>query len=252
MDPLSKLKRLPTRRLPLLMLLIGVSVSLSLAHSSYQRITEDARSRMTLHFDRLEHEILSQFEVPLSALKGLAGFFNANPSIDREQFRAYWETRDVAREFPGVRGFGYIQQVQQTDLARFIAAERRGGAPDFSVKTQGDAKELFVIRFVEPLANNRAARGLDVAREPVRHAAVLKALQTGQPVLSGTIALVQDNKKGPGFLYLMPLTGKSTARGTGSPGRAAPVGLVYSPIVLTDILSQTVVRIMRIRMSPRW
>jgi PAS domain S-box-containing protein len=234
-----KLKRQLPRSLPLLMLVFGITVSLSLAYSSYQRITDEAQTRIKLHVDSLEHEVLRQFEVPLRGLMGLAGFFNAVPSMDRERFRAYWANRDVAREFPGVRGFGYIQQVQRTELARFTANEKNSGAADFAVKTQGDAAELFVIRFVEPIENNRAARGLDVAREPVRHAAVIKALQTGQPVLSGTVTLVQDNRRGPGFLYLMPLTAPAAVRTLASPQRRAPAGLVYSPIVLDDILANT-------------
>ena len=229
-----------TWTLPLLSLFVGITLSLGAAYESNLEITQSAQARMKQHVDSLEQQILSQFEVPMIGLRGLAGFFDATPSVDREKFRAYWQSRDIAREFPGVRGFGYIQQVHRADLARFIEAERNSGVRDFSVNTQGDAEVLYVIRFVEPIANNRTARGLDVGREAVRRAAVLKAIQTGQPVLSGTITLVQDNKKGPGFLYLIPLTDKSMARPAANPRRPQAVGLVYSPIVLEEVLASTV------------
>ena len=58
---------------------------------------------------------------------------------------------------------------------------------------------------IEPAAGNQEALGLDVGAEPVRRAAVLSAIDSGQPTLTGPITLKQDERQRPGVLYLLPL-----------------------------------------------
>ena len=65
-------------------------------------------------------------------------------------------------------GFGYIERVVRADLQKFIDAERADGAPDFTVVTQGQAPDLFVVKYIEPLPANRRALGFDVGQEAVR------------------------------------------------------------------------------------
>ena len=212
MDPLNKLKRLLIRSLPLLTLLVGMALSLLAAYSSHQRITGAAQAEFQRQLQGLERDILNRFEEPMRAMRGLAGLYNASQSVTRSEFHAYWASRDFVNEFPGIRGFGFIQEVRRADLQRFTESERKDGAPDFKVKTQGSADDLFIVKLNVPEAHNRAAIGLDLGAEPVRRAAVLKALQTQQPVLSGTINLVQDGKARPGFIYMLPLPAKNTSR----------------------------------------
>jgi PAS domain S-box-containing protein len=123
------------------------------------------------------------------------------------------------------------------DIARFEASERLDDAPDFSVRTSGQFSDLYVIKFIEPLANNRAAWGLDLGAESVRRQAVEKAVRSGEPVLSSRIALVQDGKQGPGFLYLLPVYFPATYPSTPEGRQRALRGLVYSPIVVAEILA---------------
>jgi CHASE1-domain containing sensor protein len=43
---------------------------------------------------------------------------------------------------------------------------RADGAPEFKVRTAGNAADLFVVRQIEPLLRNREALGFDVAATP--------------------------------------------------------------------------------------
>jgi PAS domain S-box-containing protein len=208
---------------------IGVGLSLLLAYSAQQRITLLADERFAQQVKLVSQDVAYRFDQPLMGLRGLAGLFQASRLVDRQEFRRYWETRDVEREFPGVRGFGMIEEVPRAQLGDLVTMERRSGAPDFRITTLGTSATPYIIRYVEPIERNRQAVGLDVGSEPVRKAAVERAFALRQPVLSGVISLVQDGRRGPGFLYLMPLP---TADGT-------PRRLVYSPIVLGEILAGT-------------
>ena len=88
--------------------------------------------------------------------------------MERAEFRAYVASRDLAREFPGALGFGFIQRVPRAALDAFIAAERADGAPDFAVRTSGDAPDLYVVKFCEPEEANHESVGYDAGSEPER------------------------------------------------------------------------------------
>ena len=83
--------------------------------------------------DRIEVAIQRRFTQPVYGLNGLAGFCAGSKSVERGEFRAFVASRNLAAEFPGVSGFGFVQRVTRDDLNHFIATERADEAPEFSV-----------------------------------------------------------------------------------------------------------------------
>ncbi|MBK7006027.1 MAG: PAS domain-containing protein [Burkholderiales bacterium] len=189
-------------------------------------------------FDRgaehIESEIVRRFNHPLLGLKGARGAFAMREGFDRSAFRAYVDSHNLPIEFPGVLGFGYIERVARADLQAFVDVERADGAPDFAVKTQGHAPDLFVIKYIEPLAANRPALGFDVGQEAVRREAAERAVATGQPALTGTIALVQSGVHSKGFLYFLPVYRRAATAANGRSDTLA--GLLYAPFTAVDLL----------------
>nr|MDP2191117.1 CHASE domain-containing protein [Rhodoferax sp.] len=223
----------------LVLLVAGLSLTAYSVYTTRQHIHDQAREQLNENFDRIDASIRNQFTQPLYGMRGAIGAQASTGVMRRANFGAYVAARDIASEFPGVRGFGYIERVMRTDLARFEATEKADQAPDFSVKTQGDAADLYVIKYIEPLANNRAAQGLDLGSEPIRRAAVERAIDTGEPSLSNAITLVQDGKKGAGFLYLVPVFKDGTKPATAQARRAQLAGLFFTPLVANELLSSS-------------
>jgi PAS domain S-box-containing protein len=95
----------------------------------------------------------------------------------------------------------------------------------------------LVVKFVEPIADNRAAFGFDIGQHPVRREAAERAMNTGQPALSGKIALVQDARHRPGMLYFLPVYRHGVDPTTALQHRAALVGLLYTPMVADELFS---------------
>ena len=153
-------------------LLVGLLLTVLGYYQSRQHYHAEARARFDRQAERLVNEVQRQMQQAVYGLKGARGVYAASKSVERAEFRAYVESRQLAVEFPGVLGFGFIQRVQRSDLEAFIAAERADGAPDFTVRTTGNAPDLYVIKFVEPLGANREAWGFDVGSEAIRRAAV--------------------------------------------------------------------------------
>ncbi len=158
--------------------------------------------------------------------------------ITRERFHAYSLTRDIEKEFPGARGFGFIRRVAHEDEAAFVAAARRDGMPDFDIRvlTQHD-HEHFVIQYIEPVAGNEPAIGLDIASEEHRRAAALRSMRTGRATMTEPIKLVQTGNLGPGFLIMLPVYRPGAAPATVFERVEATVGWTYVPLHIEDVLT---------------
>nr|WP_045784919.1 CHASE domain-containing protein [Chania multitudinisentens] len=224
--------------MPLLLFIVGVILSGAGAWRLYNEIEANARAEFQRNVERVSGEIVRRFSQPVYGLRGAKGTYATNNHLNREQFRAYVASRDLPVEFPGVRGFGFIQHVQRNNLAQFVADVRADGAPAFTIHQLNDTHydDLYVIKFIEPADKNQQAEGLDIGSESVRREAALLAINTGKATLSGTINLVQDNRKIPGVLLFVPVYAHGANPVTPAERQASLIGLLYSPIVIADLL----------------
>ena len=174
-------------------------------------------------------------------LRGARGaVIAAGPQLDRARFRAYSESRDYASEFPGIRGYGYIQRVAAAEEDRFVEAAKNDGFPDFAVHALApNDGERFVIRYLEPLARNEAAIGLDIASEPARRAAALAAARSGQATLSRPVTLVQEaGRARHGFLLLLPVYDTGMPLDNADARLAATRGWAFAPLTIDAVLQR--------------
>ena len=204
-----------------------------------QKLEKFSQDEFDRAAERTQFEIVRRLNQPLYGLQGARAAMAAHPNFKRQDFRAYVAARNLPAEFPGIRGFGFMQRVPRDQLRAFIDAERADNAPEFSVLTAGSAPDLFVIKYIEPLATNRAALGLDAGQEAVRREAIERAVDTGEPALSGRILLVQDQNQTPGFLYFVPVYQKNSRPQTAAERRRDLVGLLYAPIVAAELFRGT-------------
>jgi CHASE1-domain containing sensor protein len=191
----------------LLVLLTGLALTLSAMLWNRNRVVAEGHRVLDAQMERLQRDVVQRFIQPVYGLKGARGTIAAlQGRVDRQAFRAYVQSRDLPREFPGVRGFGFVPRVMREDLPAFIAAERADGAPQFSVHSFGDsAPDLFVVAHIEPLAQNYPAWGFDLGSEAIRRRTIEQAILTGEASLSAPVPLVQDRTHGPGMLLLVPV-----------------------------------------------
>jgi two-component system sensor histidine kinase/response regulator len=232
----SRLQNNPTLWIAALWVVgLVVTVVLTLWLHSYQQ--ERLKNRFNTELGRVTNDIQLRFEKPAFALMGVRGMYAASESVNRREFQRYVESRDLAENFDGLRGMGFIERVQRSELGAFIEREQADGAPDFAVRSLGaDGADLYVIKFIEPMDRNRAAFGLDLGSEAVRRDGAERAARSGQPTLSGVIQLVQDTQSRPGFLLFVPVYRPGLSLNTPEERLAALHGLVFSPIVLEELL----------------
>jgi len=153
-SPLTKPKRVA-----LLVWLAGLLLSGTLAwwvHGSNQRLYAERLATLT---DEIAQQVERNFGLYAYGLRGARGAVIAagGEAVTRQVFASYMDTRDLAREFPGALGFGFIRRIPRDDEARFLARARAEGATDFKVRElAAHAGERFVIQYIYPAAANLA------------------------------------------------------------------------------------------------
>ncbi len=201
----------------------------------------DLSERFETEAQRITDDLQRRFMLPTYGLIGARGLYVASGQVERREFESFIKSRDLDREFPGVRGMGFMQRVPRGELDAFVQAERANGSPDFKISSLGllasPPADAFIIKHIEPFERNRQALGLDAGSEPSRQANIERALQTGQPTLHGPIRLVQDNQSRPGFVWYVPVYRTGVPLNTPSERRAAARGLTFAPIVLEELLA---------------
>ena len=222
-------------------LISGITLSLWSAAASRNLYATQANARFDRLAERLVHEIERLTNLTVYGLNGARGVYAASLSVSRTEFRAYVESIYLSQEFPSVLGFGFIERVPRVQLPAFVAAERADAAPEFQVNSTGDADDLYVAKFLDPLSVNRPGWGFDLATDPVRLEAILRAIRTGQPALSGRVTLLQDAHKRPGFLYLVPVYRNDTRPATPAEREAALEGLVFAPMLIDELFKSVAV-----------
>jgi len=217
--------------------LAGLALTALAMHWTATGIEDEARNRFERHVERLQAEVQRRFNQPVYGLMGARGAYAASGRIDRESLAAYTGARDLPREFPGLLGFGFIERVERTRLDDFLRRAREELGPAFTLHSGGEASDLYVIKYVEPLQENLAAQGLDLGADPVRREAVERGQVLLQPTLTGQVRLVQVPHQNHGFLYLVPLYRQGADAQTGAQRRRMLIGLLYAPVYADDLLA---------------
>ena len=205
-----------------------------------RRNAELVRVRFTSQAKRLTDQLVSRVQLYEYGLRGARGVIIASGDATdgRTTFRRYHESRDMAREFPGALGFGFVRRLAPAQLPDFVARVRREGVPAFATKQLTPfTGERAVVELMEPLEHNREALGLDIASEPRRRAAALAAIARGAATITAPITLVQAaGLRSHSFLILLPVYRQGMPVGTPAERDAATYGWTLVALAADHVL----------------
>jgi PAS domain S-box-containing protein len=223
------------------LLLLATCLALSVAGWRYtdQLTTELAAERFEFRATEITMAIVDRVEAYELALRGGLALFASVGGVSRDQWRDYVGKLNLLRNYPGIQGMGYAEVVPPEDVQKHVARLRREGFPEYQIHPDGQRPEYTAIVFLEPFdQRNRRAFGFDMFSEPTRHAAMVRARDTGQTTISGRVTLVQETDKEvqSGFLMYLPFYRPGAPAYTDSERRAALLGYVYSPFRMNNFM----------------
>ncbi|MDR6673675.1 CHASE domain-containing protein [Xanthomonas sp. 1678] len=224
----------------LAVLVLGLLAAALIARGLQQRNLQQARDRFQELTSHATGELQQRMNVYEHGLRGARGAVIAagGDRITRERFTRYSDSREYRREFPGVRGFGYIRRVARSEEAAFLQQARADGAPSLQIgQLAPHDGDRFVILYIQPVRVNNPAQGFDIASEPARRAAAIAAARSGKPTLTTPIRLVQSPGVGnSGFLLLLPIYREDLPLQTPEQRWQATTGWAYAPLNIAEVL----------------
>ncbi len=185
---------------PFLVLGIGIGLSILLHFVIKDNVQGEAQLRFERQASDAQHVIEARIKSYADVLHGLAALFSTSNSISRAEFRRYVVALDLPNRYPGFQGLNYAEYVPHDAKAGFEARVRRDtslgprGFPNFAIKPAGDRSEYFVLNYLEPLAGNELAFGLDIASNPPVATALAAARANGKLTSSGRLLDVGGNR----------------------------------------------------------
>ncbi|MEJ1096691.1 MULTISPECIES: PAS domain S-box protein [unclassified Pseudoxanthomonas] len=228
------------KRYALLVLLVGLGIAVLAGLQLDRSNGEERQARFQALSHRVAGELKTRISIYETGLRGARGAVIAagGESVTRERFREYSQSRDYKREFPGVRGYGYIHHVLRAEENAFLEMARLDGTPAFAIQhIAPHDNDRFVIRYIEPESSNREAIGLDIASEANRRSAAIQAARSGMPTLTEPITLVQNASKPlHGFLLLLPIYRAGAATDTPEQRWQSTFGWSFAPISIDEVL----------------
>lgn len=156
-DAISAHHRWLHRALALGFLLAGLGITFYRVEIVMQQNQEAARLRFQQQMDRIESDIQARFELLLQFLQGIRSTVVSRKALTRDEFRDWVASFDLETQYPGTRGVALVDRVERASLGAYVAAQRKDGQADFAVRTSGDASDVFIVKYIEPMATNQAA-----------------------------------------------------------------------------------------------
>ena len=216
---------------------VGVCVAATSAFWLNQRLIAQAQEDYQQNVNSAVAQIAARLMLPVSGLNGLRAMYAASKTVTRSEFTTHVFSRDLPVEFPGVRGFGFIERVDRDAVDAFLERVHADEAPEFALRLlDAPSDPHYVITYIEPLIDNAGAQGLDVGSEARRRSAIEQAIDAAEPVMTAPITLVQDQQKTPGVLMYVPVYRATARLNSATERRAALQGVLYAPIVFKELL----------------
>lgn len=195
-------------------------------------LVNQARTDFEVEIDGVAHHIEERVGDYVNVLEAARGLYSASDDVSRKEWNTYVNALKIEENYSGIQGIGYSVFVKPEDLEQHIKEIRAEGFPDFTVKPEGEREVYSSIIYLEPFdLRNQQAFGYDMFSNDIRRNAMERARDTGEPVMSGGITLVQeiDDDVQPGFLIYVPYYKNGSLIDTLEGRRENIVGYIYAP-----------------------
>lgn len=235
--------------IPFIILIVLIAISIFAWSQAKDFVSQQEEAK----FNDAVHETVVRTEDALKEyvdiLYGARGLFAASQDVRRDEWQAFINASDIQNRFTGIQALEFISKITQEERSSFVEQVRLDdsinslGYPDFDIYPEGDREEYFVVDYIEPFEGNEKAFGFDLKSEPSRYAALRKARDTGLPVVTAPITLVQETETQAGFLIFLSVYENGMSLDTVGERREALSGFVLAVFRAGDLLNSILKKI---------
>ncbi|RUZ98421.1 CHASE domain-containing protein, partial [Mesorhizobium sp. M7A.F.Ca.US.001.02.1.1] len=224
---------------PIIAFIAVALISMVMAGFAYFATQEAARIKFEATADDALNRIESRIDLHLSLLRSTQALFDArNGDISRNEFKAFFTALDVDKNFAGLRGIGFLRLAKTGDEAtveRDMLHDYGVSHPIYPDTTQPWRTPIVLFEPLDP--SNQAGIGYDMFSEPVRRAAIEKAMSDDQQHASGLVQLGQDTGAAQTFtgFFVFVRLNVETAPDVINASRSSTSGFLYAAFRARDL-----------------
>jgi len=242
---ISSYYQISNLRIASLVLLLGWFVSGWLYFTLSTAASDKDQNNFISIIEDKETAIKNQFDIYQNTLIASTGYFINSDYISTENWRNYINIVEIQRRYPGIMGVGFIMPFTSNELDHYVQKFHQKEKRQLLIKPvphvtrpnpDTTGKNHFIITHIEPYESNREALGVDIATERNRITAAQRSRDTGTPIMTDRITLVQDGQKKPGFLLFVPIYRPDMPTNSINQRRAACIGWAYAPFKTEEFI----------------
>jgi signal transduction histidine kinase/DNA-binding response OmpR family regulator/CHASE1-domain containing sensor protein len=227
-------------------LILGVLFSIYLYNSE----KASNRERIKAEFERLSQSNITSIRFGVDSyiqmLRYFKAFYSSSERVVRDEFRRF--AQPSLRDYEGIQALEWIPRVPDSERSKYESDAQSDGFDGFTImerKSQGEMvkakrrEEYYPVYFVEPLKENEAAVGFDLASNKTRLEALNFSRDTGKMTATSRITLVQETGNQYGFLIFLPIYEKGVSLETIDLRRNSLKGFILGVFRVGDIVNSS-------------
>src|SRR6267142_6880009 len=235
----SKRGGLQPRRyfVPYFVLVVGLLSTAFFSYYVWRTAEAKDRERFTTSTQELTTFVRGRPRLYIEVLRAATGLFAVSPSVNPTQFREFVERLELADQYPGAQGLGFLTRVKRDQKDEFGTTLQQHALKDFHVWPDKNQDQYALALHFEPLNRSDPVDAFELHTTAACSKAMETARDTGLPAASAKVMLREaDPNKVAGFLIYVPIYENDRTPTTVDERREALLGFVYSQFRASDFL----------------
>ncbi len=169
-------------------------------------------------------------------LLGASGLFVASDDVSRDEWRKFIRSFDIQKNYPGVKGIGYMVNATQEELPGIIRDIRADGFKDAKIHPNTKASNYAITKYFIP--QHPSGLGYNMLSHPARQFAIQSAKETGNATISDRVTYTKTEMpfSGVGFSMYLPVWADSGQQ-IKAPTERNLRGYVFAPFLADDLFA---------------
>ena len=190
----------------------------------------------------------ARLEINEQVLLGVRSFFQASNYVDLQEFKTY--VGPIIKEYKFIQALEWIPRVPAAERQAYEERMQKEGFPDFEFTDRlkqgemgraGSREEYFPVYYVEPIKGNEKAIGFDLASNSIRLKSLEESRDSGKPLATDKITLVQEKQSQAGVLIFAPFYGKGFVPETLMERRDSLKGFILGVYRVGDMMEKIII-----------
>jgi two-component system, OmpR family, sensor kinase len=139
-----------------------------------------------------------------SILRGGAGLTATDNTMTQANWQTYFESFNIAKEYPEIDGVGFDRYVTADQLPAFLQ-EVQSQNPNFTIEPAGTRAIYVPNTYLAKYPATGQSSGYDGYTDPVRRAAMNMAANTGMPAMSGPVKMQPGKSPLSSLIIYLPV-----------------------------------------------